>query len=171
MTMLGNQTDWDGLKNDALTKLKEYLRRVTDVRNWKPRQCLATIPASTGPDGIANLKQIHTDLLQENIDSAQFVGKPTPVNATTKERMKEVLNQRENLCLYDEEMQQAPVVHFMCYHKENARLLTHFYLFLFFEDWRHDLWTKRFVRDHLRYVDEVQCAAAAVVRALRDRVK
>jgi len=36
--------------------------------------------------------------------------------------------------------------------------------FLFFADWRHDLWTKRFVRDHLRYVDEIQCAAARVVR-------
>jgi hypothetical protein len=36
----------------------------------------------------------------------------------------------------------------------------HFYAFLFFEDWHTDLWVKRFVRDHLRYLDEIQCAAA-----------
>jgi hypothetical protein len=30
---------------------------------------------------------------------------------------------------------------------------------------------KRFIRDHVRYVDEIQCAAARVVRALRQRVK
>jgi hypothetical protein len=31
------------------------------------------------------------------------------------------------------------------------------------------LWSKRFVRDHLRYADEIQCAAARVVAALRQR--
>jgi hypothetical protein len=33
-----------------------------------------------------------------------------------------------------------------------ARLLVHFYAYLFFEDWRADVWTKRYVRvscDHL----------------------
>lgn len=30
---------------------------------------------------------------------------------------------------------------------------------------------KRFIRDHVRYVDEIQCAAARVVRAIRRRVK
>mmetsp|Transcript_8027 Transcript_8027/g.8252 ORF Transcript_8027/g.8252 Transcript_8027/m.8252 type:complete len:438 (-) Transcript_8027:245-1558(-) len=167
----GNRTDWNGLKNDEITKLKEYLRKVTDVRNWKPEQCLAAIPADASLDSINDMKQIHSDLLQENIQPTQFTGNPTPVNAPLKERMSEALNRRKDLCLYDEDMQHASVVHFMCYHKERARLLTHFYGFLFFQDWRQDLWTKRFVRDHLRYVDEVQCAAAAVVRALRDRVK
>ncbi len=39
--------------------------------------------------------------------------------------------------------------------------------FIFFADWRQDLWSKRFVRDHLRYVDEIMCAAARVVEAVR----
>jgi hypothetical protein len=38
---------------------------------------------------------------------------------------------------------------------------------LFFEDWREDLWMKRFMRDHVRYADEIQCAAARVVQAMR----
>jgi hypothetical protein len=52
-----------------------------------------------------------------------------------------------------------------------ARLLTHFYAFLFFEDWHQDLWTKRFVRDHLRYIDRIQCAAARVVNAVREKAR
>lgn len=47
-------------------------------------------------------------------------------------------------------------------------MLVHFYAFLFFEDWREDLWMKRFMRDHMRYIDEIQCAAARVVKAMRD---
>ena len=35
----------------------------------------------------------------------------------------------------------------------------------------HDLWSKRFVRDHLRYSDEIQCAAARVVAAIRKRAR
>ena len=30
-----------------------------------------------------------------------------------------------------------------------------------------DLWMKRFIRDHVRYTDEIQCAAARVVAAMR----
>ena len=46
-------------------------------------------------------------------------------------------------------------------------MLSHFYAFLVFEDWRMDQWIKRFVRDHLRYIDELQCAAARYVEFLR----
>ena len=55
--------------------------------------------------------------------------------------------------------------------QSGARLLSHFYALLFFEDWRHDLWVKRFVRDHIRYVDELQCAAARIVRDLREKAR
>jgi GDP-fucose protein O-fucosyltransferase len=68
-------------------------------------------------------------------------------------------------------MQSQLVVHFMCYHKMRIRYLVHFYAFLFFEDWREDLWMKRFMRDHMRYIDEIQCAAARIVAALRKRAK
>jgi hypothetical protein len=43
--------------------------------------------------------------------------------------------------------------------------------FIFFADWRQDLWSKRFVRDHLRYVDDIMCAAARVIEAVRDHAK
>ncbi|KAI2513334.1 GDP-fucose protein O-fucosyltransferase [Fragilaria crotonensis] len=37
--------------------------------------------------------------------------------------------------------------------------------------WKADVWNKRFVRDHLRYVDEIQCAAARVVKAMRQKAR
>jgi hypothetical protein len=66
-------------------------------------------------------------------------------------------------------LQQAPLLHLPGKNDIGGRLLVHFYAFLFFEDWKQDLWTKRFVRDHLRYVDEIQCAAARIVHAIRKR--
>ena len=39
------------------------------------------------------------------------------------------------------------------------------------QDWKDDLWMKRFVRDHVRYIDEIQCAAARVVAAVRRRAR
>jgi len=165
----GNRTNWDG---EDVTGLKDYLRNVTHVRNWKPEQCLFAIPSSAelkDADALVNmLSEIQTE---GNTDANDFTGKPTPVDAPTKDRLRESIARRSLLCLYDQEMQKAPVVHFMCYHKMRARLLTHFYAFLFFQDWKQDLWTKRFIRDHVRYSDELMCAAARVVQAVRERVK
>ena len=45
------------------------------------------------------------------------------------------------------------------------------YVRTYVQDWRHDLWSKRFVRDNLRFRDEIQCAAARVVVALRQRAQ
>ena len=62
---------------------------------------------------------------------------------------------------------QHDVVHFKADETDGTRLITQFYAFLWFEDWRQDLWAKRFVRDNLRYRDEIMCLAARVVTALR----
>lgn len=50
----------------------------------------------------------------------------------------------------------------------NKRILSPFYSFLVFEDARQDLFAKRFIRNFLRYKDEVMCAAARVVSAVRE---
>jgi hypothetical protein len=98
-----------------------------------------------------------------------YQGAPTPVDAPPEQRLRELIAHRSKLCFYDAELQQEQVVHMMGASHSQMRLLVHFYAFLFFEDWRQDLWTKRFVRDHLRYIDEIQCAAARVVDALREK--
>lgn len=169
-----NRTDWNGLALHE-KELYEYLRSVTHVADWRPGQCLVAFPASPST-GIKNVQEMLSNILSER-DGRQlpkpddYIGKPTPVNAQTEERLREALSDRKELCVYDEKMQKSSVVHFMCSPKNHVRLLTHFYTFLFFEDWRQDLWMKRFVRDHLRYLDELQCTAARIVNEIRERAR
>ena len=101
----------------------------------------------------------------------KYINHPTPVNAPPEDRLREMLAHRKEICVYDDFYQNAKVMHFMGDNASGARLLVHFYAFLFFEDWKQDLWTKRYVRDHLRYIDEIQCAAAKIVHAVREKAK
>jgi hypothetical protein len=78
-----------------------------------------------------------------------FVNKPTPVNASMSKRFAENLAGRKELCPYDTSLQQEPFLHFHGKRKLGARLLVHFYAFLFFQNWKEDLWMKRFVRGKL----------------------
>lgn len=49
------------------------------------------------------------------------------------------------------------------------RLLNHFYAFAYFNDKKQRSFYRRLVRDVVRYKDEIQCAAARVVDAIRER--
>ena len=160
-----NRTDWDG---QDFKVLKEWLRNVTVTPLWAPGKCMAAFPASGSHQDAMALRDMHQQLMQRGFLKETVLEDPLPaVDGLSSERMWENLAQRHNLCVYDEEMQAAPVLHFMCYHKLRVRMLVHFYAFLYFEDWREDLWMKRFMRDHVRYRDEIQCAAARVVQAVR----
>jgi len=157
-----NRTNWNGRKLHE-KQLWEYLRDVTDVRNWKPGNCILAFPSST-----SNLNEEFKSLINALRFKSNAVAS---VKAPAEERIKDMSMGRRALCMYDKKMQESTVVHFMCNWKQRARLLTHFYTFLFFADWRQDLWAKRFVRDHLRYIDKLQCAAAKIVEAIRDRAR
>ena len=160
----GNRTDWDG---QDVRPLKFWLQNSTVAPRWAPGACMAAFPASGRHEDVQKLHEIVKDIHRHGTLQNATLETPTPVDASTHDRLYENLAKRGHLCLYDEGMQQARVVHFMCNHKLRVRMLVHFYAFLFFEDWRDDLWMKRFMRDHLRYTDEIQCAAARVVQHLR----
>jgi len=163
----GNRTDWNGENGKGMKVLNEWMRTVTHVSRWNPDQCMLAFPASPGAEASKSLKEAYQQMREESIPAGTG---PVPVDAPVAQRMLEVANGR-SLCMYDEEMQKSAYLHFASSHKLGLRLLTHFYIFLFFEDYRWDTWNKRFVRDHLRYVDEIQCAAARVVHALRERAR
>jgi len=162
-----NRTKWDG---EDTRELIEWLREVTLEPTWNPYDCVAAFPASTNLSDINGLNQMHSKLKEKwkKGNMPQSSRQPIPVDAAPIDRMEEMCsNERRGLCIYDEEMQNVPVLHFA----DNIRVLTHFYVFLFFEDWKQQVWASRFVRDHLRYIDEVQCAAARVVEAIREAAK
>jgi len=175
----GNRTQWDG---QDYKPLKEWLRNVTYIQHmWKPGDCLAAFPASGNHKDVEFLENAMQELIAEKNNGQvenikqfvkklpdQYMGKPVDVDSPPLERLQENLNGRSKLCVYDEAMQGQLVMHFMCYHKMRIRYLVHSYAFLFFEDWRHDLHMKRYMRDHMRYINEIQCAAARIVEALRN---
>ena len=149
-----NRTNWNGAD---VVALKEYLRNVTYTPLWSPDQCLAVFPA-TGTLDDQNKLQLMLETIQQQQKQQSGIQYPIPVNASTAERMQENLVHRKELCMYNHEMQQAPVLHFMCYHKMRIRMLVHFYAFLFFEDYREDLWMKRYVvMDFLWPTDDTFC--------------
>ena len=175
-----NRTNWDGkfVNYEAGKKgVFPWLRTVTKTIDWDWEKCIAGFPKNPGAEGARQLEaefdiaksKIQDTGLQKRIDS--FTNNPTPVDAPPEARIRELLATRHSLCLYDDGYQQAKFVHAMGDNDSGARMLSHFYAFLFFEDWRHDLWTKRFVRDHLRYVDKIQCYAASFVSFLRKKAR
>ncbi|GAX18597.1 hypothetical protein FisN_10Hh196 [Fistulifera solaris] len=162
----GNRTDWNG---QDVKIYKEWLRNVTHTPLWSPTQCMAAFPASGNAEDAQMLQDMQRRIHKESLTMRDIILDPPPaVDSSPLDRMRENLADRKELCVYDEEMQGELVVHFMCYHKMRVRMLVHFYAFLYFEDWREDLWMKRFMRDHVRYIDEIQCAAARIVHAMRE---
>jgi len=163
------RVQWDGRSD--INKLFDWLREAHLTVNWNPEECIGVFPASADPKDLQDLRQMEKAVLQNPPRFEDYVGNPVPIDGTPLERLRENWAGRTKACLYDESLQQATFVHFPVDHKTHARLLVHFYAFLFFQNWRHDLWMKRFIRDHVRYVDEIQCAAARVVAAVRDRAR
>ena len=149
--------------------LRGYLRNVSHTLRWNPSRCLPAFPSSGNHKDVEILQDLakKANFLDTHIDSTNLfqVDDPNPLP-----RLEDNLAGRRQLCVYNEDDQKEQVVHFQMNHKENLRLLVHFYAFLFFEDWREDLWMKRFVRDHLHYNDEIQCAAGRVVEKVRQHV-
>ena len=174
-----NRTDWDGLVNREIRQLTNWIREKSgqNLLHWDPDKCIAAFPASNSEQDAKDLES-----LPSQIDRSpggfppyqKYIGKPTPVDAPAIDRLKEMNADRHRLCTYTPELQQTQWLHFPVGMKtatgDTSRLLVHFYAFLFFQDWKQDLWMKRFVRDHVRYIDEIQCAAARVVTAMRKRV-
>jgi hypothetical protein len=128
-----NRTNWDGYDPK---EWKDYLRNVTlTPLDWTPGNCLAAFPSEEGPHHLEELETMMTMVKEHQFPKvSEFVDHPVDVDGSTVERLREaVAGQVRRLCLYDAKMQEAPVIHFMCYHKMRVRMLTHFYAFLFFE--------------------------------------
>jgi len=189
----GNRTNWDFSEKEAneddseesydhdeeLEKLYKWLRNnVTNtVMNWNPEYCLAAFPRSADPKDLEELQQMEKSMVEAGelpTSFKNYIGNPVPVDGSPRDRLRENSAERDRLCIYDKSLQDARWLHFQTNDdvensEDESRLLVHFYAFLFFQDWKHDLWMKRFIRDHVRYGDEIQCAAARVVKAIRKR--
>jgi len=163
----GGMTDWGGV--GKLRPLDEYLRKVGFVKKMKTTEEFVIIPENlTGNEG-EDLRYLTEGLVKGNWNKDQevYFGNPVSSKGTAVERIAEFAGGRTSYHVYDTLMDSADVVHFPS--SDGYRLLTHFYTFLFFEDTKMDRWVKRFVRDHVRYVDSMYCVAAKIVGLVRER--
>ena len=167
----GNRTNWNGVPGNEAKKLDAWSRTIGFSSPWNYDKCMAGFPAKPNdPEGEARLRAIAQNVtsIHENERYQMYANKPVAVDAPPIDRLMETMSYRKGLCIYDHKLQKTKVFHLMGDNASKARMLVHFYAFLFFENWKQDVWTKRFVRDHLRYIDEIQCAAARVVHAMRE---
>ncbi len=166
-----NQVNWN---NQNLDPLWSYISDISRSFNWSPGQCVLAFPAKDTDD--QHLFSLMADVLIEKDgrpfpDHSEFQGKPTNVDGPTIKRFREVLAGRRKICLYDSKMHaENDVIHIKAEENEQ-RLILPFYAFLFWEDWRQQLFALRFVRDNLVYNDAILCLAARMVNTIRDYVR
>jgi len=179
----GNRTDWTGAfwnyeqtKQGAGKPLWEWLRNATKQLEWDYEKCVVGLPSQRGKEAADNMSIYLEQVNQKDKEMFKsqwaqrrrsYNNNPTPVNASAVDRLSELLASRPGLCVYDETLQNTKVVHASGEGSTGFRLLVHFYALFFFEDWEQDIWLKRFVRDHFRYLDSLQCAAARIVQQVR----
>lgn len=136
----GNRTDVMG------RDLWSYLTSVADVRPAWAHKILA-IPSSA-----------------EEMKQSWKGPDSTNADAQTLARFARFKKARD-VVLYNQELQAAKHIHFQAGSK--TRLLQHHYAFTFFEDPHLQSFYKRFIRDFMRYKDEIQCIGAELVAAVR----
>ena len=88
---------------------------------------------------------------------------------TADEEVKHFCGDRHEVA-YDDDLRHARFLHLPSSRQEN-RLLSHFYSFLYFEDPFVDRFAKRFIRDFLHYKDDIFCKAATIVEELKKEAR
>jgi hypothetical protein len=129
---MNNRTDWNDLGfNHVATKggkgkvLWGWLRTVTTQVEWTNEKCVATFPSELGPAGVSRMQQTLQEVWAQDAKKfpkinpndrgpyriQSYENKPTPVDAPVAERLGEMMADRGLLCMYDERLQNAEVVH------------------------------------------------------------
>ena len=133
----GDQTDWSVRHQDPLWRYLEKVGKFPE--GWEPTSCVAAFPSSDNPKDVQDLQDTMESILKEgrlpDPGKGDFDGKPTPVDAPMRDRLLEMLATRKKLCIYDNELQKEELIHFKIDNAVKARMLTHFYAFVFFQDW------------------------------------
>ena len=169
-----NRTDWNHVRPKELTELHDWFGKNTyAVTGWDTNSCFSVWPKDAIMDEPAmNRIEDMMKIRPQKLSHGKSPNSPVPVNASISDRLEEQRARRNKLCLYNTTMQEQQFVYFNhAYDKSGNRFLSPFYTFHFYEDWYQALWMRRFVRDHLRYHDELMCAAARVLNAVRARVR
>lgn len=158
------RTDWNGASKAEIREFHHnWLRWIGVTPPWSTSSCI--VPFGVVPNRFSTLSgRVSQMMSRKNRVRMKLLNHDAaPVNSKGKVRLAEFVAHRTQVCAYDSEYQAQKVIHFTGDIASGTRLLIHFYAFLFFDNWETDLWVKRFARDRLRYVDEIQCTAGKFV--------
>ena len=161
----GNHTNfWNSMPHYEAEKLNRWTQTISYISTWNGlSECRAGFTANPNdPEGEVCHKVIAQNVMSVpmNDQFEMFLNKPIMVDTSPLDRLMEAMADHNVLCIYDHELQKEKVFHVTSGDTNALWLLLQFYAFLFFEKRQQDMWMKRFVRDHLHYVNEIQCAAA-----------
>ena len=126
----GNETSYGSGKRMDFGQLFKYLRSVGNAPEWDPWDCALAIPSSTDPQSIVELNTTFASIMNGSYGKPkpkleEFNSNPTPSDASMAERLREMLADRDNLCIYDKSLQESKLIHLKV--EKGTRLLTHFY--------------------------------------------
>jgi hypothetical protein len=173
-----NRTNWNGrlgnCGNPGVGEADLFFKWLSDSSlaiKWRRDDCI--IPFPSNPEkNVAPMHAALQTILQEKIPVhkrlSTYLGNPIPVNSSMYDRLREMVADRKQLCEYDQQMQEAKSIYMTGHEKTGSRPLIQFMAYLFFDTWEQDLQMKRFLRDHLRFSDIIQCAAARIVEGIRE---
>jgi GDP-fucose protein O-fucosyltransferase len=173
-----NRTNWDGrlgnCGNPGIGEADLFFRWLSGSSlaiTWKRDQCIIPFPSNSEKRVVPMHKALKA-ILQEDVKVherlSSYLGNPIPVNSSIYDRLREMVADRKQLCEYDQQLQEAKSIYMTGHEHTGSRPLIQFMAYLFFESWEQDLQMKRFLRDHLRFSDIIQCAAARIVEEIRE---
>jgi hypothetical protein len=177
-----NRTNWDGRLGNTFnpgvgdaTAFFKWLSESTLAITWKRDSCIIPFPSENDSNRLISMHDaVKNILLKEDGSNGpqkriqKYNGNPIPVNSTMMDRLREMLADRKQFCDYDIRLQEAPSIYMTGHESTGSRPLIQFFAYLFFETWERDLQMKRFIRDHLRFSNIIQCAAARIVHGIRE---
>jgi GDP-fucose protein O-fucosyltransferase len=176
-----NRTNWDGrlgnCANEAVGEADVFFKWLSESSlaiEWKRDQCIIPFPSKPGGD-TKTMQDALSNILQESVSTSDRInsynGNPIPVNSSMPDRLREMLADRKQFCDYDAKLEEALSIYMTGHERTGSRPLIQFVAYLFFESWEQDLQMKRFIRDHLRFSDIIQCAAGRIVEGIRKIAK
>lgn len=129
--------------------LWEYLEKASYSRLWAPGKSFIGF-------------NISRDLYDSSRMPNSYIG---DFSSTSPQRIAEFsLGGKRELQAYNESFHSHRSIFFAGY--EQNRMLTHFYSYLFFATAEEDRLAKRFMRDRLRYHDEIFCVGSRIIERL-----
>lgn len=140
-----NRTDWSGIKNYESVRKGEgkvlwtWMRSVSMSFPWQHEKCVAAFPSDKSEAAIEHLQQVFLAVQARDPKSEDrskrvesYLGRPTPVHASATNRLREMMADRNELCVYDKTLQHERFLHLLGEQASGHRFLTPFYTFLFF---------------------------------------